>query len=308
MRHQLIAAAAAVGSLALVMSVSAGQPDEYVLPGAAVYPEGVAFDPKAQTFYVSSTTDGTIFSGTLREPTAEVFLPGGADGRTTATGLKVDGEGRLFVSGGSSGKVFVYDTATGDLLADFATAKSPTFINDVAVTRDGEAFFTDSLSPVLYRVYEDATGWHFEEWLDFTGTALVYQAGFNVNGIAATPDGRYLLLIQTNTGKVFRVDLDSQEVLQVDLGGEALTAGDGIVLRGRSLYVVRNSFGLISEVRLSGDYLSGMIIGETESELFAFPTTAAIANGRLLVVNSQFNTRMAGNPVLPFTVASVPVP
>ena len=42
-------------------------------------------------------------------------------------------------------------------------------------------------------------------FLDFTGTALQYTAGFNVNGIAATPDGRYLVLAQSNTGKLYRV-------------------------------------------------------------------------------------------------------
>ena len=38
---------------------------------------------------------------------------------------------------------------------------------------------------------------------------------------------------------------------------------------------------------------------------FAFPTTAALARGRLLVVNSQFNQR--SNPQ-PFTVTSLERP
>ena len=29
-----------------------------------------------------------------------------------------------------------------------------------------------------------------EKWLDFTGTVFQYTAGFNANGIAATPDRR----------------------------------------------------------------------------------------------------------------------
>ena len=72
----------------------------YILPGNAVFPEGVAYQPSAGAYFVGSTTDGTIFRGTLHEPAASVFLPPGGDGRTTATGLKVDSRGRLFVSGG----------------------------------------------------------------------------------------------------------------------------------------------------------------------------------------------------------------
>jgi Cu-Zn family superoxide dismutase len=40
---------------------------------------------------------------------------------------------------------------------------------------------------------------------------------------------------------------------------------------------------------------------------FMFPTTAALAKGRLLVVNSQFDKR-GGTPDLPFTVSSVKRP
>lgn len=298
--------AAILGALAVLPATAQPRPDAYTLPGSNVFPEGVAFDPETQTLYVSSTTDGTIFLGTPGDETAEVFLPGGEDGRTSATGLAAV-DRLLFVSGGGTGDMFVYDAASGDLLADFTTTRSPTFVNDVAVV-DGSVFFTDSLSPVLYRVFHDGSGWQMEEWLDFTGTALEYEMGFNANGIVASPDAQYLVIVQSNTGELFRVEVATQDVMQIDLGGTALTAGDGLVLRGRTLYVVRNSLELIAEVQLSGDLSTGELVGETTDESFMFPTTAAIANGRLLVVNSQFDRRMTGDPVEPFTVSSVKVP
>src|SRR5262245_51312751 len=231
------------------------RPTQYILPGNAVFPEGVAFQDSTGNFYVSSTTDGTIFRGHVKDETAEIFLPGGADGRTTATGLKVDSAGRLFVSGAGTGKIFVYDTATGQLLAAFDNDLTNTFINDVAVAPDGSAYFTDSLSPFLYRVAPNGSGgFTFETWLDFTGTALTYQPGFNVNGIAATPDGKYLIVVQSNTGQLFRITIATQEVVAIDLGGAQLTAGDGILLRGHSLYVARNNLGLIVKVKLAGDF------------------------------------------------------
>lgn len=223
------------------------RPAQYELPGDNVFPEGVAYQRGTAFFYVSSTTDGTIFRGDLREPRASVFLPGGADGRTTAVGLKVDHRGRLFVAGGNTGQVFVYDTTTKALLfkASNGLPSSQTFINDVAInSRDGAAYFTDSISPLLYKVAQNAQGqWTFETFLDFTGTPFVYQQGFNANGIAATPNGKYLIVVQSNTGKLFRIDLATKQVAPIDLGGQTVTNGDGILLQGNTLYVVRNALG-----------------------------------------------------------------
>src|SRR5205823_14881235 len=77
--------------------------DSYVIPGDNVFPEGIAYQPTTGNFFVSSTTDGTIFRGNVRDSQAEPFLPGGDDGRTSATGMKVDDHGRLFISGAATG-------------------------------------------------------------------------------------------------------------------------------------------------------------------------------------------------------------
>ncbi len=284
------------------------QATSYTLPGTAVFPEGIAFQRSTGDFFVSSTTDGTILRGNVRDSAADVFLPGGEDGRTTAVGLKVD-DGRLFIAGGATGKVFVYDIASRELLASFDNDLTPTFVNDVAVTQDGTAYFTDSQSPFLYRVMENQAGeFTFERFIDFTGTALVYQPGFNVNGITASADGRYLIVVQSNTGKLFRIDIASKQVTEIDLGGATVTNGDGILLQGRRLFVVRNRNEMIVTVRLSGDLTQGTVVDEFTDPSFAFPTTIALARGRLLVVNSQFDRRGPGlTPDLPFTVSSVKV-
>ena len=58
---------------------AAQRPTRYVLPGETVFPEGIAFEQSTGYFYVSSTTDGTIFRGTLNQEMTEVFLPGLVD-------------------------------------------------------------------------------------------------------------------------------------------------------------------------------------------------------------------------------------
>ncbi|MBD2778526.1 SMP-30/gluconolactonase/LRE family protein [Iningainema tapete] len=286
--------------------------DRYILPGDTVFPEGVAYQPSTNNFFVSSTTDGTIFRGNQAQESAEVFLIGGADGRTTAVGLKVDDEkGRLFVAGGATGQIFVYDTHNGELLAKFSNNKTPTFINDVAIAPNGDAYFTDSNNPILYRVFtNEANEIEFEAWLDFTGTSLQYLPGFNLNGIAASNDGKYLVVIQSNTGKLFRIDIASKEVSEIDLGGETLNNGDGILLSDkRTLYVVRNQQQLIVKVKLSKDFTRGKVVSSTTDPSFARPTTIAQAGERLLVVNSQFDRRGSGlTPDLPFTVSAISLP
>lgn len=285
--------------------------DRYILPGDAVFPEGIAYQPTTGDFFVSSTTDGTIFRGNVRKESASVFLPGGSDGRTIANGLKVDDyEDRLFVAGGNTGQIFVYDTVSGELLSSFNNQKASTFINDVAISPTGDAYFTDSFDPILYKVsINEADEFEFEPWLDLTGTVVVYEPGFNLNGIAASNNGKYLIVVQSNTGRLFRIDIASKEVTQIDLGGETLPNGDGILLsKRRTLYVVRNQQELIVKVQLSGDFSRGTVVSSTTDPSFAFPTTIAQARDRLLVVNSQFDKRGSGlTPELPFTVSSVPI-
>jgi Cu-Zn family superoxide dismutase len=317
MRRPLLALSAAVALTASPAAAGADaarggdrqRPTSYVLPGEAVFPEGIAFHRRTRSFFVSSTIDGTIFRGTLREPTASVFLPPGEDGRTTAIGLKAH-RNRLYVAGGGTGKMWVYDIRSREMIASFDNDLPATFVNDVVVTRTGDAYFTDSLSPYLYRVARSDDGaLRFERFLDFTGSPLVYTTGFNLNGIAASRDGRFLVVVQSNTGRLFRIEVATRRVREIDLGGVRLTAGDGLLLEGRTLYVVRNALEQIVEVRLGRNLRRGRVVSTTTDPSFAFPTTIARAGGRLLVVNSQFDRRAPGlAPELPFTVSAIRVP
>lgn len=304
LRRAFVALALLLGlMLSSVGALLAAVPTAYVLPGDAVFPEGIAFERTTSEFFVSSTTDGTIFRGHISEPDTEVFLPGNQGARTTAVGVAVGGGDRLYIAGGATGFVFIHDTDTGELLAELMLG--PGFLNDIAVTRFGDAFVTNSLTPVLYRVFRNADGsFAAEEWLNLDETVIDYVEGFNLNGIEVAPDGRHLIAVQSNTGMLFVINIATKEVVEIDLAGVALTAGDGLVLQGNTLYVVRNALGEIAVVKLSRQYTRGEVVDVITDPSFRFPTTAEIARGRLLVVNSQFNQR-GGTPELPFTVSAV---
>lgn len=292
------------------------------LPGETVFPEGVAYQEATGDFFVGSTTDGTIFRGDVESGEVEVFVEGAEGG--SAVGMEVDDQGRLYVAGGSTGLVSVYDTRSGALIAEFANDLAPnTFLNDIALTTAGDAYVTDSFNPFVYLVPSTAvvpgealdaqaatpgTGvpvGPLETAIDFTGTPFVYGDQINANGIVATPDDQYLLVAQTNTGTLFRVDLATGETVPVDLGDASLP-GDGLLLDGQTLYAV--TAGEIGVVSLAADYATGELVTTFADPTFASPTTIAQYDGCLLVVNSQFAAREAGTPDLPFTVSGVPIP
>lgn len=284
---------------------SADSQQTYEIPGDTVFPEGVAVDKSSGEFYVGSTSDGTIFRGTVGGGDVEEFLPGGQDGRTAVTGLKVDAQGRLWAAGRDTGRAFVYDTATGDLIRALTTPPADrTLINDLTLTDDA-AFFTDSFRPVIWRVSRsDSDVGEMEAWLDLRETEIPTDTDFGLNGISASDNGSVLLTVHFDTGQRFRIDVATGGVTEVDLGGETLTTGDGILLDGQTLLVVREDPGAVFPVQLSADLTSG-VVGEPFSTDLQLPTTLAEYNGEVLVVNSQFG---ADNPDLPFTVSGVPLP
>ena len=107
-------------------------------------PEGVAFDKRSGFFFVSATGDGSIYRGKLGDTATPVpvFIPG-ATGQS-ATGLKVQ-HGKLYAAGAGTGTIKVYDVDSGALLATFDTKggdSSPTFVNDLDVTKRGDVYAT----------------------------------------------------------------------------------------------------------------------------------------------------------------------
>ncbi len=142
-------------------------------------------------------------------------------------------------------------------------------------------------------------------WLDLRDTPIPTDTDFGLNGISASDDGRTLLSVHFDTGRLFRIDVATKEVTEVDLGGDTLSTGDGILLDGRTLLVVREDPGAVFPVQLSPGLTSGEV-GEPFGEGFSLPTTLAEYDGNVLVVNSQLDD--VDSPELPFTVSSVTVP
>jgi hypothetical protein len=115
---------------------------------------------------------------------------------------------------------------------------------------------------------------------------------FNANGIEATPNGKYLIIVQSATGMLFRVDPDTGFAEEIELSGllDAVPAGDGILLLGRTLYVVQNQFNQIAVVELSPQFTSGEVVNIITDDDFRVPTTIARFGRYLYAVNARFGT------------------
>jgi sugar lactone lactonase YvrE len=301
MRRTLLAAALAVATMTAIAAGARGAEFPATIDLQNGWnPEGIAIAPGG-TFYVGSingvaptgSTAGDIYRGDVKTGVGAPFIDAPA-GRN-AIGVEYD-RGRLFVAGGPTGDGYVYDAGTGATLQTYNFADTPpgTFINDVVATRTA-AYFTDSMRPVLYRVPLGPGGAPAAsfETLPLSGD-YVHGAGFNVNGIDATPNGKTLVIVQSSTGKLFAVDPQTGVADEIDLGGATL-AGDGLLLDGPTLYVVVRSPDLtgIAAVRLAPDLGSGSIVSEIESADFAVPTTTDDFGNRLYVVNARFGTAVA---------------
>jgi Cu-Zn family superoxide dismutase len=308
----LIAAGLAFLVAAPLSGHAADRVRSHALPGASAFPESIGVDARTGMFYTGSLIDGTVYRGSLDSAEATAFLAAGTDGRTSVAGVKVDERGRIWIADAFNGRVLVYDQ-DGRLLHTFVLSgpDAPT-VNDIAFAGD-LAYVTDSARPFLYRldmrdVSEPGTTTE-SPWLDVS-SSVSYSTGegpfgVNLNGIVASPDGQTLLIVQTNTGKLFRVDVASRTISEVTVADANLLFGDGLLRIGNSLYVARNAANEIVRLGLGPDWQTAQREATISDAAFAFPTALAAARGRLLITNSQLDA--GANATIPFTVLDLPL-
>lgn len=308
MRRRLTVIVVVTALLSIALPASAGGssfPEVVPLPDG-IGPEGIASGSGTE-FFTGSLATGAIYKGDLRTG-AGGFINEPADFAIprAALGMKHDPRSDvLWVSGGPTGQGYVYDADTGETLADIPLAAAqPTFVNDVVVTRRA-AYFTDSFQPVIYRVSLDEQGLPTGPavTLSLSGDFVFVPNNFNGNGIAATPNGKTLILVNSATGSLYLVDPDTGAATSIDLGTGSVPSGDGILLDGKTLYVVQNFLNQIAVVHLSSDLSNGVVDDPIISPEFMIPTTVAEFGNTLYAVNARFD--VAPGPLVEYDVVAV---
>jgi sugar lactone lactonase YvrE len=280
----LVAAFAPLGTAAETFPALISLPNGWL-------PEGIETG-RGPVIYSGSRANGGVYAVDLRSGEGSILVPP-QTGRS-AVGLAFDRRSNyIFVAGGGTGDGYVYDADMGAAVATYPLAlDGPTFINDVVVTTDA-AYFTDSNQPILYRVPLGPGGrLPASDAVEALPLGGEYRqvAGINANGIVATPDGGSLIIVNSALGVLYEVDPGTGLATAIDVGGAALTMCDGLLLDGRTLYVVRNRLNEIVVIELSADLSSGTVVDVITDPNFDTPTTLAQFGDRLYAVNARFTT------------------
>jgi sugar lactone lactonase YvrE len=282
----------------------AGQnwPDLIALPNGWL-PEGVVTG-RGPVIYSGSRANGAIYAADLRTGEGTILVAGQA-GRV-AVGLSFDPRTNyIFVAGGGTGKAYVYEGTTGALVQEYVLTAAGGFVNDVIVTREA-AYFTQSARAEYYRIPLRADGQlpaADEVETIPLGGEWEQVTGFNANGIEASPSGTDLIIVNSASGMLYRVEPLSGAATRIDLAGQSVSAGDGLLLIGQTLYVVRNRLNEIVVIDLASDLSAGEVVGTITDPNFDVPSTIAAFGNAIYAVNARFTT--PPTPSTPYTIVRV---
>jgi hypothetical protein len=257
-------------------------------------PEGITAG-RGTTVYVGSLATGTVLKADVRTGLSSPLTPpaGGP-----AVGVEYEaGANRLWVAGGPTGQVRVYDASSGSLLETY-TFSPAGFLNDLVVTEDA-VYVTDSRFAHLDVIPLGDAGALPDPsettMLPLGGDFELVAGQFNANGIVAARG--WLIVVNSFTGKLFRVDPATGDATEIRLGdGVDVQFGDGLEVHGGTLYVVQNQLNRVAVFALGPQLAVALRLGFLTSSSLAIPTTAAWVAGSVYAVNARF-----GTPVTPDT-------
>ncbi|KAL8531826.1 hypothetical protein ACS0TY_008431 [Phlomoides rotata] len=173
---------------------------------------------------------------------------------------------------------------------------SPIAANDVAVDYSGNAYVTDSANDVIFKVSEQGQVKILSRSQVFKSEAVDQTLSYKdcgLNGVVYNPKG-YLLVTQSNTGKLFKVDADDGTARQVILNKD-LTAADGIAARKDGVVLVVSKHKLYY-IKSDDSWSQGSVFDETALEEERHASAVAVgADDRAYVLYGHIDEGMMGN-------------
>jgi sugar lactone lactonase YvrE len=326
-KHLKLTAIALVALTVPMLSASAGEkPFPKIIPALeGAPPEGFTIG-KGTTAY-NGSIDGSIYKVNLRTGEGEIFVEAEPDwdlfdetdeNDCYKLGMRVDKRSNyLFVAGCAIGNVYVFDADSGEELMQYQlTLEYESVINDIAITQKA-AYFTDFSSPAIFSLPLSKNGSIPENSDAATRIPLTgdFENGENVygafaNGIVATPDGKTLIVGNSGSSKLFRVDpttghadeiiidppLNGLVQTGVDEEGNPILDGaflDALVMRDGVLYVLGSGFNTPEDdgvfvVVLADDLLTGTNMGTITDPETDFLASGALHGDSLYLNNARY--------------------
>jgi hypothetical protein len=289
----------------------------------ALYPEGVSHDALRERFLVTSLRFGTIGSVKYNG----IYTPFIEDMDLISTiGIKADeprnrvlvavsdpGAG-LRTSPATAGKLAalgIYNLTNGTRinfvnLGALRPGKAH-FANDITIDPEGNAYITDSFSPIIYKVDINGNASVF-----FEGETFATQPGeFGFNGIVHHPSG-YLIAAFSKENKLYKFPISNPSGYSQVMLNTSLMGPDGLLLsnNGKQLIVVNNAGGVMPGKVMSFNsedkWATGTVTNTYETGA-VFPTTATAYKKEVFVLYAYLNRLFSGaTPVTEFTIQKVP--
>jgi len=264
------------------------------------YPEGVAYNDKTNSFYVSSVKDATIgrvdAAGNYKVFYQDKDLK-------SSYGMKVNtAKNQLWICTGDANysdyadtqthkkmiRLITIDLSSGKKLQDINLSKlynGKHFANDLAFDDKGNAYITDSYSPVIYKV--DAQG----KASVFAENELFKGEDVGLNGIAYNPQG-FLLTVNNGTGAILKVDINNPvNVTKVKIN-QLFPGADGLLWDAQSnLVLIQNeSLDKANQITSTDGWATAKIIAATSiTDRFQHPTTGVLQGTKILLLNAKLN-------------------
>lgn len=176
-----------------------------------------------------------------------------------------------------------------------AGAVRPT-ANAVTVDGDGNAYVTNSGENFIWKVDGGGEASIFSRSPEFTAHAVGRDTPYNfcgINGIAYVSEG-YFLVVQSNTGKVFRVNATDGSARLVNMKEDLLLADD-VVLGSDGVVLVVSPLNKLWFLKSEDGWGEGRVYDEIALDVKGFPTSLAVGEGgRAYVVYGHVEEAMMG--------------
>jgi len=252
-------------------------------------PEGLAYDPKHNLYYLGSLNRKKIVK-IDSEGRVSDFVPGDRYGLLPVSGIRLDPvDGTVWADTfEDAGRTeLLHFDSTGKLLGRYSPKDSAKHgFNDLVLRRNGEVISTDSLNNQVLR---------FDPRSQAFAPLAVYRTLLDPHGIALADDDQTVFV--ADAVGIVKIDLPSGESRDVDPGPHNTLAGaDGLYWQKGSLIAVQNGIGsprvVAFKLSKDGNRVTQTNVLENHTQFTVLPTTGAIhGNDFYFIANSQIDNR-----------------
>ncbi|KAG8382782.1 hypothetical protein BUALT_Bualt05G0113100 [Buddleja alternifolia] len=237
-----------------------------------LYPESFTWDPKSDHFVVGSLLHRQLTSVSDAGVVSTLLTDDSLPSNSSFLGISLDPRHHrlltvVHLSSPPFSALAAYHLPTFRRLfltpLHDSSSSSQTLANDVAVDYSGNAYVTDSSNDVIFKVTEQGEASILSRSNAFKPGSVdrtVFYHNCGLNGVVYNSKG-YLLVTQSNTGKLFKVNVDDGTARKVILNKD-LTAADGIALRKDGVVLVVSASKLFF-IKSDDSWSEGVVFDET---------------------------------------------